>query len=94
MFVESELPKGATGVILEEGKSPRWTSPPAREVDKEYGGDGNPTREVFPTSERATKAEELFPKSDETTPVAPIELFPEENDEGGRNVAIKPSGGV
>jgi hypothetical protein len=58
-----KAPDGATGVILERGKPPRWTNLNPSEVDKEFGGDGEAVVEVLP----------------EDDPTVPIEIVPKED---------------
>ncbi len=60
-------PEGATGLVIEKGKPVRWTTLSAREINENYGGEGDPQVELFPEVE---------------DPNPPVELFPEENDNG------------
>lgn len=71
-------PPGATGVVLEPGKPARWTTLSAEDVDREYKGNGDPERRLFPENEDPDNPKE-------------IDLFPEED---GGSARIRPSAGT
>lgn len=48
---DRDPPAGATGVILEPGKPPRWTSLTPEEVNELYDGEGRPEIVPFPDEE-------------------------------------------
>ncbi len=77
---------------MEDGKEPRWTDASPEEVDREYGGNGIPERELFPRNQDDSVAEPpaIFPKDREPGPDL-IELFPEEGDQSS---SIKPRAGT
>lgn len=78
-----KAPKGATGIILERGKPPRWTDLPPSEVDKVFGGNGTPETELLPT-DAPTRPIQL-PEGKE-----PIEIFAADDTADGR---IRPNAG-
>jgi hypothetical protein len=41
-LIDGKRPKGAKGVVLEKGKPPAWTDQSPKEVNKRFGGDGEP----------------------------------------------------
>jgi hypothetical protein len=61
-------PPGVTGLILEQGKPPRWTTLSPEDVDRKYGGDGTPEVRLFPEVEdkRDDKTIEIFPEDGST----------------------------
>lgn len=60
---QNKAPDGATGVIIERGKPPRWTNLKPSDVDKEFGGDGEPIVELFPDND-PKKPIKVFPEGD------------------------------
>ena len=80
---DKAAPEGATGIVLERGKPPRWTDLPPSDVDKAFGGDGTPVTELLPTDDPTVPSSLLEGKK-------PIEGFPEENTDDGR---IRPNAG-
>lgn len=42
VLIQGARPEGATGVVLEEGKSPQWTDLSPEAVNQNYGGNGAP----------------------------------------------------
>lgn len=80
---DNAAPEGATGIILERGKPPRWTDMPPNEVDKAFGGDGEPETELLPADDPTVPIP--LPKGEK-----PIEIFPVDDAVDGR---IRPNAG-
>lgn len=85
---ESAPPEGATGVILERGKPPRWTNLPPQGVNEAFDGEGLP----------AIEGDEMTfddPSGDETS--GDEMTFDDPNDEGLEDMTFDdpagPSGG-